>query len=108
MASKISVAIRSAAGRSILASARALVSDSRSVIATRSPLPAFGAARRRLPRRWMFRSVAQGRRSLQRGDEAGEEGQAVGAAEQRVGGVLGVRHQPQDRAAVVEDAGDGA
>src|SRR5579863_4949252 len=48
------------------------------------------------------------RSSLQRADKAVEKGPAVGAAEERIGGVLGVRHQPQNRAGVVEDAGDGA
>src|SRR5690242_5601014 len=44
--------------------------------------------------------------SLQGADQAGKEGLPVGAAEERVGGVLGVRHQPQDGAGLVEDAGD--
>ena len=46
--------------------------------------------------------------SLQRADEAVEQAASVGSSQQRVGGVLGMRHQPQDGAAVVEDAGDGA
>src|SRR5436305_4022 len=46
--------------------------------------------------------------SLQGADEAGEQALAVGAAEERVGGVFRVRHQPQDGAGLVEDAGDRA
>src|SRR5712692_3711076 len=46
--------------------------------------------------------------SLQRADEAVEQAAAIRAAEERIGRVLGMRHQPQDGAAVVEDAGDGA
>src|SRR5437763_1553680 len=44
--------------------------------------------------------------SLQRADKAGKEGLPVSAAEKRVGRVLGVRHQAQHRARLVEDTGD--
>src|SRR5205085_4845127 len=47
-------------------------------------------------------------RSLQRADEAGKEGLPVGAAEERVRRVLGMRHQSEDGAGFVEDASDRA
>src|SRR5205807_9045300 len=47
-------------------------------------------------------------RSLQRADEAAKEGLPVGAAEERVGRVLGMGHQAQDRARLVKDTGDRA
>src|SRR6266536_1165475 len=46
--------------------------------------------------------------SLQRAHQAVEEGAAVGSPQQRIGRVFGMRHQAEDRAALVEDAGDGA
>src|SRR6185437_6817752 len=44
----------------------------------------------------------------QRLGEAGEKGGAVGAAEDRVGRILGVRHEAEHRLRLVEDAGDAA
>src|SRR6202011_1291261 len=44
--------------------------------------------------------------SLQRAYQTVEERPPIGAAEQRVRSIFGMRHQPQDRAAVAEDAGD--
>src|SRR5215472_672941 len=46
------------------------------------------------------------RASLQGANEAGEEGLPIGAAEERIGSILGMRHQAEDRAGLVEDAGD--
>src|SRR6185312_15636236 len=39
-------------------------------------------------------------------DDAFEQCLAIGAAEHRLGGVLGMRHQPHHRLGLVEDAGD--
>src|SRR4029077_20995095 len=45
---------------------------------------------------------------LQRADEAIEQRASVSPPQQGIGCILGMRHQPEHRAAVVEDAGDGA
>src|SRR5260370_499500 len=45
---------------------------------------------------------------LQRAYQPVEEGLAVGAAEHGVGGILRMRHQGEDGAGLVEDAGDRA
>ena len=46
------------------------------------------------------------RGSLQSANEAGEEGLPIGAAEERIGSVFGMRHEAEDGAGFVEDAGD--
>src|SRR5215469_16047204 len=46
------------------------------------------------------------RGSLQGANETGEEGLPIGAAEQRIGSILWVRHQTKDGAGLVEDASD--
>src|SRR5688572_624279 len=43
-----------------------------------------------------------------RGDEAFEQALAVGTAETRLDGVLGMRHHAEHRLGLVEDAGDAA
>src|SRR5215469_6575361 len=46
------------------------------------------------------------RASLQGANEAGEESLPIGAAEERIGSILGMRHQAEDSAGFVEDASD--
>ena len=53
-------------------------------------------------------SAKSGMRLLQRAHQPVEEGLAVGAAEEWVAGVFGMRHQAENRAGLVEDAGDRA
>src|SRR5207248_8012281 len=76
---------------------------------TRLTLPSPPACGGRGKKKAMAGDLCEERHDLlQRAYQPFEEGLAVGAAEQRVGGVLGMRHQSENCAGLVEDAGDRA